>query len=300
MGGGPAELAVLQLAIGAHVAPLPFLGTALLGEALTGWGGSLADELLPQVAAGATVGAVADPSAALLRLTPEGQDFRIDGKVALLDGLAADWMIIPVESGNGERGLAMLAADSAGLTRTPRPVADRTRSVVTLACDQVALPREQLVQGEQAAILCARINLVAALLLASDAIGGADFILDSTIDYLKTRVQFGKPIGTFQALKHRVAELKTSLEMARGLVASAVGKAGDTDAALWATMAKSMACDTYHRIAGEAVQLYGGIGFTWEHQAHLYLKRATLDRTLFGDTAALEDRIAIGILEQTA
>jgi len=302
MGGGPAELAMLQLALGAHVAPLPFLGTVLLGEALAGWpAGGPGDALLSQLATGAIIGAVADPAATPLRVTQDDDGgLQIDGRAALLDGAAADWMIVPVEDEAGGRGLALLAADSPGLVRTPRPVADRTRSLVTLSCERVALPRERLVLGAEAAAITARVGLLATLLLANDAIGGAGAILAATIEYLKTRVQFGKPIGTFQALKHRVAELKTGLEMARGLVAAAVARAGDTDAALWAAMAKSIACEAYHRIAGEAVQMHGGIGFTWEHQAHLYLKRATLDRALFGDTATLEDRVAAAILKQAA
>jgi alkylation response protein AidB-like acyl-CoA dehydrogenase len=301
MGGGAAELAMLQLALGSHVAPLPFIGTVLLGEALAGWpAGGPGDELLPQLAVGAIVGAVADPAAAPLRVTRSDGGFRIDGTVALLDGAAADWMIVPVADEAGAWGLALLTAAAPGLVRTRRPVADRTRTLVTLSCERVALPGERLAMSEEAAAIAARTGLLATLLLANDAIGGGDAILAATIEYLKTRVQFGKPIGTFQALKHRVAELKTALEMARGLVAAAVARADDADAVLWAAMAKSMACETYHRIAGEAVQMHGGIGFTWEHQAHLYLKRATLDRALFGDTATLEDRVAAGILEQAA
>lgn len=301
MGGGATELSVLQLALGAHVAPLPFLGTVLLGEALTLWPtGGPGDDLLPQLGAGTIIGAVADSAAVPLQLTLDGDGCQVGGKVALLDGAAADWMLVPVEHESAGRGLALIAADSLGLTRTRRPVADRTRSLVTLACEQTTFPRERLAMGKEAAAIVARIDLLATLLLANDAIGGAGAILDVTIEYLKTRVQFGKSIGTFQALKHRVAELKTALEMARGLVASAVTRAGDADAPIWAAMAKLMACETYHRIAGEAVQLHGGIGFTWEHQAHLYLKRATFDRALFGNTATLEDRVAVGILEQAA
>jgi alkylation response protein AidB-like acyl-CoA dehydrogenase len=132
------------------------------------------------------------------------------------------------------------------------------------------------------------------LAIACDSIGGAKAVLDPTVAYLKTREQFGKPIGSFQALKHRCAEHKVAIEAADALVRDAVERWSNdaADAALFAALAKALACDVYAGVATDAVQLHGGIGFTWEHVCHRYLKRAKLNQTLFGGSAAHRDRAA--------
>jgi alkylation response protein AidB-like acyl-CoA dehydrogenase len=134
----------------------------------------------------------------------------------------------------------------------------------------------------------------AALLIACDAKGGANAVLERTLDYLKTRMQFGKPIGSFQALKHRCADHKVALEASGAVTTEAVRlwAAGDPSAVVMASSAKAYACGTYATVAEDAVQLHGGIGFTWEHDCHLFLKRAKLNQALYGSTSAHLDRAA--------
>jgi alkylation response protein AidB-like acyl-CoA dehydrogenase len=133
-------------------------------------------------------------------------------------------------------------------------------------------------------------------------LGLADAVLTLTIEYLKTRMQFGKPIGSFQALKHRCANHKVSLESTRAMTHEAVRHwaEGRSDAAARSSLAKAHACDMATVIATDAVQLHGGIGFTWEHSCHLFLKRAKLNEALFGTRAAHEDRAAALLLNPSA
>jgi alkylation response protein AidB-like acyl-CoA dehydrogenase len=134
----------------------------------------------------------------------------------------------------------------------------------------------------------------AALALACDGLGLADAVLTLTVEYLKTRMQFGKVIGSFQALKHRCANHKVALEAARASTHDAVRHwvEGRSDARARSSLAKAHACEAATVIATDAVQLHGGIGFTWEHTCHLFLKRAKLNEALFGTRAAHEDRAA--------
>ena len=129
---------------------------------------------------------------------------------------------------------------------------------------------------------------------APAAIKEGRIVDDNTIEYMKIRQQFGRPIGSFQALKHRVSTLKIGLEAASGLCgyAAEMMDAGDAERAVWASSAKFYACDTYVNVAAEAVQLHGGIGYTWEHECHLYLKRARLNQVLFGTSNEHKDEIA--------
>lgn len=297
MGGGIAELAIMQKAYGAHLTPLPTLGTALLTEALKGWADQdVGQELLAAIAAGEVVGGVADLDGADALSLSGGA---LDGSAAIVDGIDADWLLLRITDGNGE-GLALVPAKADGLVRTARPVADRTRSIATLSLKGTPVDAAHVLTGAAGSVLLQRLRLVASLLVACDAIGGAEAALDVTVDYLKTRVQFGKPIGSFQALKHRAADLKVKVEMARELVDAAVARADDADASLWASMAKFTACDAYAAVTAEMVQMHGGIGYTSEHSAHLFLKRASLDGALFGSARVQQDRAADALIARAA
>jgi alkylation response protein AidB-like acyl-CoA dehydrogenase len=307
IGAGVSALGALHEALGAHLAPLPLLGTALLGEAAQRWHrADIAAQILPAIAAGELIGGVADlSSAASVSVDAHGV---LNGRTILVDATAAHWLLLGVVR-DGELGLALVKSDSSGVRRTLRATADRTRPLVQLTCHNVGVDSIAVMFGEPAQQLRKHLERTARLLLSADSIGGAGTILDVTVEYLKSRSQFGKPIGSFQALKHRAADLKLSLEMSRGLVTRALsqvdaeagngGAAGDSGAAgddgtgdYWAAMAKAMACEAYLAIASESVQMHGAIGYTWEHQAHLFLKRATLNRALFGGTAVLQDKVA--------
>jgi alkylation response protein AidB-like acyl-CoA dehydrogenase len=209
------------------------------------------------------------------------------GAANLLDGASSAVFI--VEGGESDaRRLALAAAEDAEVEATE--LVDRTRGLATARFAGAAAS----VLNADAEAVARDIITHASLAIACDSIGGAKAVLDLTVAYLKTREQFGKPIGSFQALKHRCAEHKVAIEAADALVRDAVERwARDApDAALSAALAKALACDVYATVATDAVQLHGGIGFTWEHVCHLYLKRAKLNQTLFGGSAGHRDLAA--------
>jgi alkylation response protein AidB-like acyl-CoA dehydrogenase len=296
LGGGVTELAVLQQSLGAVVAPVPFMSTAIVGQALAVWPDlTLAQQLLSLLCEGKLIAGVEQlgSDGPTLRAKGSGDGFVLEGICAgILYGAEADWLLVRVAKTDGEPGIALVPAQTEGVSQLFRPIADRTRTMTTLACRGSFLDARHFVFGDGAAALLDQLRWAAALLVSADSIGGARAIFDLTIDYLKTRTQFGKPIGSFQALKHRAADLAVKLEMAAGLVEAALMRTAGTEPAFWAAMAKVSASEAYSAIAADAVQMHGGIGFTWEHRAHLYLKRATLNAMLFGDVAVQQDRLA--------
>jgi alkylation response protein AidB-like acyl-CoA dehydrogenase len=173
----------------------------------------------------------------------------------------------------------------------PLPAMDRTRELGTLHFDRT--PARRLGGRDTAAAALDR----AATLVSAEMLGAADHVLAMTVEYAKDRVQFGKPIGSFQAVKHMLADALVDVEGMRSTVyfAAWCGAAGDRERSLAASMAKAWGSDASQRVMATGLQVHGGIGFTWEHDMHLYLKRAQLDQVSFGDAASHRDRIA-GIL----
>jgi alkylation response protein AidB-like acyl-CoA dehydrogenase len=223
--------------------------------------------------------------------------YQINGEcLPVLDGAGADVLLVPVVTQDGP-GIALLG-NSPQLQAHSLPVADRTRSVASLHCQDVMVPAGQVLCGTPAARLVQQLADEARILIAGDCMGGAQAILDATVEYLQTRMQFGKPIGSFQALKHRCADHKVALEGGKRLLLRATLESTGTQRSLWASLTKFSACDCYAALAADAVQMHGGIGFTWEHNAHLFLKRALLNQHLFGDSAQLQDRVAQLLLSE--
>ena len=172
---------------------------------------------------------------------------------------------------------------------------DATRTLGRLRLDQHPVPAERLLaEGAAAEQLRERLMDHAALALAADSIGGAAAIFDITLEYLKTRRQFDRPIGSFQALKHRCATLRIRQRAAEAslLRAREASTGGIERPSTAASIAKFEACDAYLAIAAQAIQLHGGIGFTWEHSCHLFLKRAKLNQVMFGSSGWHQDRVA--------
>lgn len=296
MADGFAALALIQEALGAHCAPLPFTGTALLATALAEWhDAEFAEGLSGKIAAGSITGGSA--TGAVIRQVAGG--FAISGQIELSDAEGSAWTVISLGDGaDGDAGLALVGTEALKASR--RLVADRTRNHSTAKLDDLIVPAAQIMLGAAGDNLCKRLRHLALLLTAADAVGGGEALLASTIEYLKTRVQFGKPIGAFQALKHRIADCRAEVEMSRALLVRARDHAEHADGYMLAAMAKASACKVYVSIAREAVQMHGGIGYTWEHLAHIYLKRATLDRALCGGQEAVNDLIAAGLMEHAA
>jgi len=176
--------------------------------------------------------------------------------------------------------------------RQERPVPlsamDRTRELGVLEFD--ATPARRIGGPDAAEVLLDR----AATLASAEMLGAADRVLSMSVDYAKDRVQFGKPIGSFQAVKHMLADALVDVEGMRSTVyyAAWCGAALDRDRSLSASMAKSWCSDASRRVMASGLQVHGGIGFTWEHDMHLYVKRAQLDQVSYGDAAFHRDRIA--------
>ena len=172
----------------------------------------------------------------------------------------------------------------------PDPVSamDRTRELGILAFD--GTPALRLGGADTAELLSDR----AATLASAEMLGSADHVLSMTVDYAKDRVQFGKPIGSFQAVKHMLADALVDVEGMRSTVyyAAWCGSADDRDRSLASSMAKAWCSDASRRVMAAGLQVHGGIGFTWEHDMHLYVKRAQLDQVSYGDAAFHRDRIA--------
>lgn len=295
---GPSELAVLYEELGRAVAPLPVLGTMLVIEALAR-GGDAAQQAAwtPRLAAGELAGAVSMVTpgglAPTLTLSTSADGGAVLDGVAenLLDGAAADVLLLLARDGETSRWVLVEPAVD-GVTVEKVATVDRTRHLGEVRFERLALPAGRVL-GRDADQITEALLRHAALALASDARGGGNAVFGITLEYLKTREQFGKPIGSFQALKHRCADHKIALVASGALVAEAIAKAvGDDPAAgRYALAAKALATEVYARVAQDAVQLHGGIGYTWEHPCHLYLKRAKLNEQLFGGPAAYLDRV---------
>lgn len=286
------EAAVVAEEIGRSVAPVPFLGSAvlatvaLLSAAHDGAAGGQTAQLLTDLAAGTTTAALAVPFAAMpgasisrtVRVGPavdgdsEGT-YRLAGSVTgVADGLPADVLIVPADG--VPFGLFAVRADDRGLTKTPIVSLDMTRQLCALGLDNVQASR--IAAGQQADQAISAALQAGAAMLAAEQLGLADRALEITLAYVKQRYQFARPIGSFQAMKHRLADWWVAVTQARAAsrYAAACLAEGDPDTPVAVALAKAACSDTAVLASQEMIQLHGGIGFTWEHPAHLFLKRA--------------------------
>ncbi len=318
-GAGLVDLAVVAEEFGAAPACSPLLGTvALSATALQRSGDAeVAKQLLPAVTEGERVLALAAtddrgtwqpsrPTTTARRVDGGG---RIDGAQAhVIDGDAADALLVLADVDgpagmagqadvDGRSGLFLVEGDAPGLGRELMSTLDLTRRQARLRFDGVAARLVGDVDAGARAVADARDT--ATVVLAAAAVGGAQRMLDLSVDYARTRLQFGRPIGSFQAVKHRCADMLVATEQARSTAyhaAWACDEAGD-DHRLAASLAQVTCADAYKRVASDAIQVHGGIGFTWEHPAHLYYKRAVSDAALLGRRAFHTGRLADLVLD---
>jgi alkylation response protein AidB-like acyl-CoA dehydrogenase len=264
------EAAVVLEELGRAVARVPFLGSAVMATATLL---ACADtELLRQVAAGTRSAALAVPFATAPGRSPaptvKADAGRLTGAVTgVADALGADVLLVPASDG-------LYAAPAASLTRTRVISLDMTRPLCDVAMEDA--PARRLAEGADAtAALDAGLTAGAAL-LASEQLGVAEWCLQATVEYVRGRLQFARPVGSFQAVKHRLADVWVELTQARAVARYAADclATGDPDTPVAAALAQAYCSTVAVHAAEECVQLHGGIGFTWEHPAHLYLKRA--------------------------
>jgi alkylation response protein AidB-like acyl-CoA dehydrogenase len=297
LGAGVSAGAVLFEELGRAVAPLPAIGTILAAECITR-GGNNAQRatFLPGLAAGNARAAFALPADGTLHLSASHV---LSGSIDLvIDAASAKLAVLPATNAAGELMFLVLDLTAKNVTVEPQGMADLTRQAARISISGLQIEHNQLLSGDLRS-LTATMTGIAGLLLAADSLGAAQSIFDQTVDYLKTREQFGKPIGSFQALKHRAADHHVAMTGARALLenAAALWDLGSPDAGLHAALCKAHICDLAETVAIDAVQMHGGIGFTWEHECHLFLKRILLNSQLFGTTAAHFDLALTGLGE---
>jgi alkylation response protein AidB-like acyl-CoA dehydrogenase len=288
-GLGMVEMAIIAEAAGAQVAALPMLGSLALSAQAIAAGGSDVQkaEILPALLSGESIAAYVHDAG----LFTEGDLLTgSDGFVA--HGSSASLFVVTSNS-----GAWIVRPDAPGVTVTPLTTMDQTRPYARVTLSGAR--GEPLAAADAAITAAHRAGYVA---IAAEALGGAQACLDRTVAYSLERVQFGRQIGSFQAYKHRLADMMVEIEQARSAVywaACAVDEASD-EAGLALHAAKAFAADTYFRCAGDMIQLHGGIGFTWEHDAHLFFKRARAIQTALGNSTWHRAQIADMILGEAA
>jgi alkylation response protein AidB-like acyl-CoA dehydrogenase len=296
---------------GRAVMPGPFPATVLLGGAAIAEAGSPAQrhEFLPGIAAGevkATLAAT-EPNARwdAAGITLAGREarggFTLSGtKLFVPDAHLADVLVVAARTRDGSTmedgvSLFLVPKGTPGVTVRVLPSVDETRKLCEVKFDNVAVPATALLgdlNGGWPAL--ARVTDRAAVALAAEMCGAAQRVLDMTVDYAKLRVAFGKPIGTYQGVKHKCADMLIEIENAKSLTyyaAWAVDEA-EPDAAMAVSMAKAAASDAGRKVCAAGIQLHGGIGMTWEHDLQLYLKRAKASEIALGDATWHRERIA--------
>ena len=310
-GLGLVDLVVLMEEMGRAVMPGPYLATVLLGGAAIREAGTPAQraEYLPQIAEGqlrATLAAIEpnarwDASGIMMNARPAGGGFSLSGsKLFVPDAHLADVIVVAARTRDGstmEDGISLFLVpkDASGLSVTLMPSIDETRKLCEIRFDNAALPQSALL-GEihQGWPALARVYDAASIALAAEMCGGAQRVLDITVDYAKLRVAFGKPIGSYQGVKHKCSDMLVEVENAKSLTYYAAWAIDEKqpDAPMAVSMAKAYASDASRKVSNSGIQLHGGIGMTWEHDLHLYMKRAKASEVAFGDATWHRERVA--------
>lgn len=231
-----------------------------------------------------------------LTASPAEDGWLLSGPVPhVVDAPTADVVVALAHTLDGTPVLVVVEAGCSGLTMKREPTIDRTRSLGWLDFVDVHVPATSvLATGAAATQAIDAVVPRLALATASDSLGIATRVLETTTEYAVQRHQFGRAIGSFQAVKHQAADMLVRTEMARALLDEAADAVDDghPDAPALASMAKAYSCETASWVAGRGIQLHGGIGYTWEHDMHIYLKRAKLNEAIFGDPRWHRERVA--------
>lgn len=310
------EQAILMEEMGRSLFPSPYLSSVVLGADLVLHHGTEAQkrELLAGIASGERRVALAhlepsgrwDADGIAMVAQPDGGDLLITGtKSFVLDGHTADTLLVVVRTDPGSAGpdgisVVVVDAGAPGISRRRLETMDMTRKQAEVVFDSVRVPAAAVLGEPNSGWGALDGTMTRALVaLAFEQVGGAGKCLEMSVEYAKARVQFGRPIGSFQAIKHKCADMLVLVESAKS-AAYYAGRAlvsDDAEAQILAPMAKSYCSEAYFHCAAESIQIHGGIGFTWEHDAHLYFKRAKTDELLFGTPAQhraiLADRLGL-------
>lgn len=299
-GASMSELAVVFEEMGAALLCAPFFSTvALATHAILCSGDAAAmDDYLPGFVDGSATATVIlngnldawDPQAVTLMGRADGSGHRLSGDADhVLDGHTADVVLAAANTSAGT-SLFAVSADAHGLTREPLATLDRTRKVARLQFHDV--PARLIGTDGGAAVGLARTCDLAIAALAAEQVGAAQRCLDMAVGYAKERIQFGRPIGSFQAIKHRCADMLVLVEGARSAAVHAAESADRSDLPIAASVAKMTCSEAFLQVALDNMRIHGGIGFTWEHDAHLYVRRAKATELIFGSPDHHAQRLA--------
>ena len=303
VGGTLVDQAVAVEELGASLACGPLFGTVYLAipALVAASAGPVRDELLAELVEGRRTAAFAvadragafDPAAVTVTATGPA----VTGTAErVVDAGAADDLLVAAHGPDGV-GLYAVAASGPGVQRTSLVTVDLTRPQATVRLTDA--PARLVAGPDEAERVIGHALQVGSALLAVEQVGAAQHLLDLAVEYAKSRLQFGRPIGSFQAVKHRLADMLVDLEHARSTAYHAVWALtdGSDDPALAASIAQATCSAAFSRIAADTIQVHGGIGFTWEHRAHLYFKRATTDAALLGTAEQHRSRVASLVLD---
>ncbi len=310
-GLGFVDLTVLMEEMGRAVMPGPFVSTVLLGGLTILEAGSVAQRKawLPKIAAGHAKSTLAwtepsgrwDPAAVSTAATPASGGWRISGtKLFVPDAHLADVLVVVARSAESKNpdegiGLFLVTTGTPGLEVKLLPTMDQTRKLCEVTLNDVRVEADAVLgtPGGGWSPL-SRVVERATVGLCAEMCGGGQRVLDMTVDYAKIRVAFGRPIGSYQGVKHRAADMLVEVENAKSLTYYAAWAVDENapEAPLAASMAKAYCSDAFRRVSAAGIQLHGGIGFTWEHDLHLYFKRAKSSEFTFGDATYHRERVA--------
>jgi alkylation response protein AidB-like acyl-CoA dehydrogenase len=309
-GLGFVDLTVLMEEMGRAVMPGPFFSTVLLGGLAILEAGSAAQkkEWLAKISAGEARATLAftepnarwDAAAVTVTAREAGGRFTLSGtKLFVLDAHLADVLVVVARTREGKRpedGLSLFLVPRAhGVDAKLLPTMDQTRKLCEVTFNDVTVSADALLGPKDGAWApLSRVLDRATVALCAEMCGGAQRVLDMTTEYAKIRVAFGKPIGAYQGVKHKAADMLVEIENAKSLTYYAAWAMDENvpEAPLAASMAKAYVSDAFRKAAGTGIQLHGGIGFTWEHDLHLYFKRAKSSEFTFGDATWHRERVA--------
>jgi alkylation response protein AidB-like acyl-CoA dehydrogenase len=301
--------------MGRSLVPSPFISTVLLAGSVLNRAGTEAQkrQYLSAICRGEVRATLAllersaswDPAAVQLSAAQSGGTVTLTGeKLFVADAAVADVILVPARL-QGELIVAIVPGTAAGVTIVATPGVDLTRPLYKVTFDKVAVPSEQLlgigaagagIEGLSHALDVAGVGLTA------EMVGGMQQLVDLTVAYAKTRTQFGKPIGTFQAVQHMCADMLVLLEGSRSAAYYAAWALShdEPDASVAVSVAKAYASEAYRDAGNRSIQVQGGMGFTWENDTHLYYRRAKASELAFGDASYHRERIAKALIDRTS
>jgi alkylation response protein AidB-like acyl-CoA dehydrogenase len=302
------ELCILLEELGRCLAPVPFLPTAIAATAFLEAGHVAQREAwLPRIASGQTRATLAiteergseEPRELALVAKRAGEAWELTGrKLFVPDAEAANLLVVVARTGGeGEdrMGLFLVPRDAAGISVEPMRSMDLLRPLARIDFQNVQVPGDALLGSDgDGWPTIERILDRARVMICAEMVGGADKCLEDSVAYAKERVQFGKPIGVNQAIKHKCADMLFEVESSKSITyyAAWAAREQNDEAPVSAAMAKAYVSDAYRRVSAENIQIHGGVGFTWEYDCHLYFKRAKSDEVWLGNGSYHRERVA--------